>query len=122
MQFFGEISLHGLKYVNYDHPGLILGDLGTVSGAEDKVKTGGKKFDEQKYVEIFPARFDFVFGATNWKKLFSSFSIQFSSDQLCDWIRIALIWIESRSVQFSFSVQGFTSFNGEFTAKKSRSV
>ena len=35
---------------------VILGDLGAVSGAEDKVKTGGKKFDVQK--EFFPARFD----------------------------------------------------------------
>ena len=26
----------------------ILGDPGAVGGAEDKVKTGGKKFDEQK--------------------------------------------------------------------------
>ena len=38
---------------------------GAVSGTEDKVKTGGKKFDEPKYVEFFPARFDFVFGPTN---------------------------------------------------------
>ena len=28
--------------------GNILGDPGAVSGAGDKVKTGGKKFDEQK--------------------------------------------------------------------------
>ena len=27
---------------------IILGDPGAVSGAGDKVKTGGKKFDEQK--------------------------------------------------------------------------
>ena len=32
---------------------LILGDPGAVSGAEDKVKTGGKKFGEQKYERTF---------------------------------------------------------------------
>ena len=37
----------------------ILGDPGAVGGAEDKVKTGGKKFDEHSFVlllvEFFPA-------------------------------------------------------------------
>ena len=47
-----------------------LGDPGADSAAEDEIKTGGKKFDEQNYgrkyfsfvlllVEFFPARFDF---------------------------------------------------------------
>ena len=30
----------------------ILGDPGAISGAEDKVKTGGKKFDEQNYERL----------------------------------------------------------------------
>ena len=37
-----------------------------VSGAKEKVKKGGKKFDELKYVEFFLARFDFGFSPTNW--------------------------------------------------------
>ena len=50
--------------------GIILGDPGVESGAEDEVKTGGKKFDEQKYERkfcssnFFPPVFDFVFGPT----------------------------------------------------------
>ena len=36
----------------------ILGDPGVISGAEDKVKTGGKKFDEQKYERKIGAPWD----------------------------------------------------------------
>ena len=45
----------------------ILGDPGAVSGAEDKVKTGGKKFNEQKYERKIGARsyFSFVFSTIN---------------------------------------------------------
>ena len=47
----GGFVNHGFVNGGFVKHGFVkgLGDPGAVSGAEDKVKTGGKKFDEQKF-------------------------------------------------------------------------
>ena len=59
------ISEYSIGFCGGNRTGAILGDPGADSGAQNEVKTGGKKFDEQVLSYFFPAHFDFVFGPTN---------------------------------------------------------